>query len=277
MGLKLRDQLLMLDTLVVLLVLIIAFFPITVLRIILGIPFVLFLPGYMLMLVLFPGKHSVSGIERIALSLALSLAIVPLIGLLLNYSPWGIRLESSLYSLSAFIIIVSLVAWLRQNKVAEGERFGLELQLAVPRWGTSLSDRVLSIILGLAVLGALAAVGYTLAVPREGQGFTEFHLLGPEDKPEYPQQLRAGETATVAISIVNHEGETAFYRLEVRVNGLKDREIAPIALDNDAEWRQEVSFTPRVPARQKVEFILYRDGQDGPYLALLYLWVNVVP
>jgi len=275
MRVRLRDQLIILNIATVLLVLIVAFFPLTVLRIVLGIPFVLFCPGYVLLLALFPGKHSMSSVERIALSFALSLATVPLIGLLLNYSPWGIRMESILSSLASFIFIMSIIAWLRQNQVAVEERF--ELHLALAGWGTSLRGRVLSIFLVLAILGALGAVGYALAIPKGGQRFTEFYLMGAGDKAAYPQELRVGEKATVAVSIVNHEGETVAYRLEVIVNGVKESERGPIALDNDGEWRQEVSFAPQVPARQKVEFILYRDGQDEPYLAPLHLWVNAVP
>jgi uncharacterized membrane protein len=277
LKIRLGSGLLLLNILATILILIISFVPSNIVRIMLGIPFVLFCPGYVLMLALFPRKHTVNGVERIALSFALSLAIVPLIGLLLNYSPWGLRLESILYSLASFIFIMSLIGWQRQNKVAEEERFGFKFHLTLLGGRISFRDKALSVLLVLAVLGALGAIGYAIAVPKDGQRFTEFYLLGPGGKTEYPQELRAGETATVAISIVNHEGETVIYRLEVRVNGVKASEIAPIALDNDAEWRQEVSFTPQVPARQKVEFILYRDGRDEPYLAPLHLWVNVVP
>lgn len=276
MRARLRAQLIILNIVTVLLVLIVAFFPLTVLRIVLGIPFVLFCPGYVLLLALFPGKHSMSSVERIALSFALSLATVPLIGLLLNYSPWGIRLESILYSLASFIFIMSVIAWLRQGRLAAEERF--ELRLSWLGWGAKPTrDRVLSIVLALAVLGALGAIGYAIAAPRGGEGFTEFYLMGAQDKAAYPQELRVGEKATVAVSIVNHEGETVAYRLQVIVNGVKEGERGPITLDNDGEWRQEVSFTAQVPVRQKVEFILYRDGQDEPYLAPLHLWVNVVP
>ena len=55
------------------------------LRIIIGLPFILFIPGYILVFALFPTKKSVDIIERIALSFGLSIAIVPLIGLGLNY------------------------------------------------------------------------------------------------------------------------------------------------------------------------------------------------
>lgn len=59
----------------------------TALRIIFGIPLVLFLPGYALIAALFPGKNDLDTIERIALSFGLSIAIVPLIGLALNFTP----------------------------------------------------------------------------------------------------------------------------------------------------------------------------------------------
>jgi len=36
---------------------------------------------------LFPGKDDLDGIERIALSFGLSIAVVPLMGLALNYTP----------------------------------------------------------------------------------------------------------------------------------------------------------------------------------------------
>ena len=64
-------------------------------RFILGFPFILFIPGYILIFTLFPEKKSEKGIniiQRIGLSLGLSLAIVPLLGLGLNYTIWRIRL-----------------------------------------------------------------------------------------------------------------------------------------------------------------------------------------
>ena len=49
-------------------------------RIILGLPLVLFLPGYALIATLFPRKDDLDAIERIALSFGLSIAITPLLG-----------------------------------------------------------------------------------------------------------------------------------------------------------------------------------------------------
>ena len=78
------------------------------------------------MAALFAKKEGMSGIERVALSFGLSIAVVPLIGLILNYTPWGIRLEPILYSVASFILITSIIAWLRQRSLTEKERYDIE-------------------------------------------------------------------------------------------------------------------------------------------------------
>ena len=67
--------------------------PLLYLRYVLGSLYVLYLPGAMLVEALYPRGEELEGLERVALSIGLSLALVPLVGLVLNYTPWGIRLE----------------------------------------------------------------------------------------------------------------------------------------------------------------------------------------
>jgi uncharacterized membrane protein len=91
-------------------------FPLVYLRNVLGTTFILWLPGYAFIKALFPQKlpfakalaHSLDAsekgldaIERIALSMGMSIALVPIVGLLLNYTPWGIRLTPIILSLLA--------------------------------------------------------------------------------------------------------------------------------------------------------------------------------
>ncbi|GAI18944.1 unnamed protein product, partial [marine sediment metagenome] len=157
------------------------------LRIALGLPFLLFFPGYTLVAALFPKRESLEAIERVALSFGMSIAVVPLIGLILNYTPWGIRLEPVLYSVTSFIFITSIVAWLRRKGLPEQERFGIKFQLKAPGWGRGALDRILSIILVVAVLGALGMLGYVIAAPKVGEKFTEFYILGLSGKAtDYP-------------------------------------------------------------------------------------------
>jgi len=95
---------------------------ISAIRIILGLPVVLFLPGYSLIATVFPRKDDLDAIERIALSFGLSIAITPLLGLALNYTPFGIRLSPVLIVLSVFTISLALVAYVRRNRIPEGDR-----------------------------------------------------------------------------------------------------------------------------------------------------------
>ena len=188
------------------------------LRIILGLPFILFIPGYVLIFALFPAKKTDKGIdiiERIALSFGLSIAVVPLIGLGLNYTPWGIRLEPILFSLFLFIVGIGAVAIYRWMKSNPSERFTISLDVSLPKSESRL-DQVLTVILAISILIAVVALVYVIVTPKTGEKFTEFYLLGPEGKADdYPSDITAGENATITIGVVNHEYKTINYTIEI--------------------------------------------------------------
>jgi len=84
-------------------------------RYVLGSIFVLFLPGYSLIKALFPEKE-LDNIERVALSIGMSLALVPITGLILNYTPWGIRTTPVTLSLLCLTIIFATAAVIREHQ-----------------------------------------------------------------------------------------------------------------------------------------------------------------
>ena len=278
MRIRLKNELLLVNILVILLIIIITFFPSNILRIILGLPLVLFFPGYTLVAALFPRRNALGGIERMTLSFGLSIAVVPLIGLILNYTPWGIRLYPILISLTIFIVVTSIVACYRQRRLAEVERLAVSFNLRLPPWrGQSLIDKILSIILIVVILGTIGTLGYVIATPKVGEKFTEFYVLGLEGKAtDYPSELKVEEEGEVIVGIINREHEVVSYRVEVRIDGEKNNEVEPIVLEHDEKWEEIVFFTPhRAGDSQKVEFLLYKNGRSEPYLTPLYLWVNV--
>jgi hypothetical protein len=91
-------------------------FPLVYARYVFGGVFVLFLPGFSLIKALF-GSKELDSIERLALSIGLSLALVPLAGLLLNYSPWGIRTTPVTLSLLALTLVFASAAVVRDYGV----------------------------------------------------------------------------------------------------------------------------------------------------------------
>ncbi|KAF5432751.1 putative membrane protein [Candidatus Methanophagaceae archaeon] len=92
-------------------------------RILFGLPLVLFLPCYSLIALLFPRKGDLDAIERIALNFGLRIAVVPLLGLALNYTPFWIRLSPILIVLSVFTVSLAICAHIRRSMVPEGDRF----------------------------------------------------------------------------------------------------------------------------------------------------------
>jgi uncharacterized membrane protein len=97
-------------------------------RIAFGLLFALFFPGYALISAIFPKRDKLGGIERLALSFGLSIAIVPLIGLILNFTPWGIELYPIVISVTIFILAASVVGWYRQRKLEHAQRFKVVLK-----------------------------------------------------------------------------------------------------------------------------------------------------
>ena len=98
-------------------------YPIVYIRYVLGSIFVLWLPGYTFIKALFPTKvpiktssESLDTIERVALSSGMSLALVPIVGLLLNYTPWGIRLAPVTLSLLGVSVTFATVAIIREHE-----------------------------------------------------------------------------------------------------------------------------------------------------------------
>jgi hypothetical protein len=98
-------------------------YPLIFLRSALGIIFVLFLPGYAFIRACFPVstplktlKKSLDGVERIVLSLGMSLAMVAIVGLVFNYTPWGISLIPMTLSLLILTIFFATTAIIRESK-----------------------------------------------------------------------------------------------------------------------------------------------------------------
>ena len=89
-------------------------FPFVYSRYVFGSVFLLFLPGYSLIKALF-GSNELDNIERVALSVGLSLALVPLAGLLLNYTPWGIRTTPVTLSLLGLTLVLAFAAVIREH------------------------------------------------------------------------------------------------------------------------------------------------------------------
>ena len=104
-------------------------YPIVYIRYILGTLFVTLLPGYSFIKALFPteppfrtSSKGLDSIARLALSIGMSLALVPIIGLLLNYTPWGIRLTPVVLSLLTLTAVFATAGIIRERQSSKRAR-----------------------------------------------------------------------------------------------------------------------------------------------------------
>ena len=250
----------------------------TFIRSILGLILILFIPGYSLIAALFPKKMDLDGIERAALSFGLSVAVTPLIGLALNYTPWGIRLTPILMSLSAFTLIMVFIALIRRWRTDEENRFSVSFSLKPVREhfrGESRTSKILSIILIISIILAVGTTVYIIVKPHQGEKFTEFYILGENGKAsDYPTNMTAGETGNVTIGIVNHEYRTVDYTLVVESNNTTLMQ-QNVTLDSGAKVEIPYNFTVGSAGQKEIKFLLYKLPDNETSYRDLHLWVDV--
>lgn len=244
---------------------------------------VLFVPGYTLIAALFPRRGDLDGIERVALSFGLSIAVVPLIGLGLNYTPWGIRLTPVVVSISLFTLCMIGVAYLRRASLPPDERFSVEFRRGLDLAKAELMadeksrvDKALTVLLVLSILLSVTALVYVIVTPKQGEKFTEFYILGPKGKAyDYPTKVVVGNSSTVIVGVVNHEYSTVNYTMNLNFDNstILNRKMI---LEHNQTWEHPVTYVLSHPGdEQKLEFLLYKeDNFTAPYRDL-HLWVNV--
>ncbi|MBN2074610.1 MAG: DUF1616 domain-containing protein [Dehalococcoidales bacterium] len=142
---------------------------------------------------------------------------------------------------------------------------------------STLLGKLLSAVIILAVLGAFGMLIYTVADPPVKEKFTEFYILSIDGKADkYPHNLEVGETAEVIVGIVNREQVIATYTVELTNNGASLASLGPVTLNHEEKCEELMIFQIDNPGKeQKVEFQLYKDGQNAVY-ETLYLVVNAL-
>jgi uncharacterized membrane protein len=312
----------------------------TPLRVALGLPLVLFLPGYAFVAALFPeagasptaesetdaddddatgtadgagptpgltgsDDNGIDGIERVALSFGLSIAVVPLLGLVLNFTPWGIRLGPILVTVSGFTLASTAVAATRRRALPAGERFRVPYRRWIDAGRGELFepetrlDGILNVVLVASILLAVGSVAYAVAVPPQGESFTEFYLLTEDEEEElvaadYPTEFQVGQGQPVVVGIGNHEHESVEYTVVVQLQEVTtegnetvvrerrelDRFTTPAVADNET-WQRTHGIRPTTTGENlRVQYLLYRGSPpesptaDNAYRDL-HLWIDV--
>jgi len=137
-------------------------------------------------------------------------------------------------------------------------------------------NKPVSIALGLAIIGTIIFLIYSVFFPPAGESFSIFYILNSEgDEADYPAKLQVGENTELTLGIINQEHKQSSYNVEIRIDNTMVSRLGPITLDNGEKYEQAVSFTPDRPGdEQKVEFLLFKQGQSDVYRSL-HIYIDV--
>jgi len=257
----------------------------SLIRTALGLPLLLFLPGYALIAMLFPEKSGLEGMERIALSIAMSVSVVPLIGLALGQTSWGIHEIPLLTSFSGFTLTMLVIAYIRRSRLPADKAFEVSFRTlafnlisgAEPR---SKTEKSLRIILALFVLILIGTGAYVVLVPQEKNPYTEFYILGTNGMANnYTTQYIQGESGNYTIGIANHEYKTMNYTMEVRLENKSlplPENLQHVKLDHNTTLEEPLKITPPFEGNNmKLEFLLFNETEKNVPYKDLHLWINV--
>ncbi|UCF08768.1 MAG: DUF1616 domain-containing protein [Thermoplasmata archaeon] len=250
-----------------------------ILRIVFGLPFLLFLPGYSFVSALWAKKSELEPLERVVFSLGLSLSLVPLAGLGLNYTPWGITLISVVVCLYLLIMILAGIAWLRRSKLSPNERFAVKPESLFYRADTMSSTDLLMVLLVVIVVIIGAGLLTYIVLNPPAEQFTELYILDQNGTTEnYPTSLSVNESASIIINVVSHERHSTDYSVMVTLQS-ENYENSTLArydffLDNWDKWYQPFNFSVNESGEFKLIISLFKENDSVPY-ATNHLWLDV--
>lgn len=276
----------------------------TPVRVLVGLPFVAFLPGYALTTALFPkrgrtdtgeeitalggdtiprriralSRRGLTGVERAGLGLGVSILLAPLIGLFLDvtlgYDP---AVVIGVYGV--LTAVAAVVALVRHRNLAPQDATGNTVARALGAYRRSLgrsgSDTALVVLVTACVLFAGVAGAFALAAPQDGTSFSEFVLLTQNDDGEYvagdyPTSFTTGESRTMYVGIENMEDTTTTYSVVVQLDRVRqnDGELTVLSREQVGSFSTEVA--PGETGYAPTQLTLNSIGEDLRLTYLLY-------
>lgn len=256
---------------------------------------VIFVPGYVLVAVLFPGNREIDWIERGVMSIGLSLAVVPLLGFVLNFTPLGIFPLEVYTAVTLCTLLLGLAAYYRRMILPTEERLSFSLNVSMKHGiPNSLVDKTLNIVLASGVVLAAGALAYVIFVPRNGEQFTEFFVYGPGGNASgYARCLNVSQPATIILGVVNHESRSVNYTVNLDLVGVRlqynqtagvnetievNRTVLSsfnVILANGQNWTHPVTFNIDAAGLWKVQLLLFNESLVLPPYRELHFFVKV--
>jgi uncharacterized membrane protein len=294
--------------------------PVPPLRGILAMPLLFFAPGYALVAMIYlrcadcardvvldreritdtdTGLHV---IERMFLSIGMSVAVLPILGVVTWAMVGRVSTGIILFVVSAFTLGGIAVAAFRRTNLNADEQFRIRPLRGVHRFrnwfvGPSTWETAVNVLLVGTIILAVTTLLFAFLVPASGESYTSAMLVTEQDGEfvanNYPTDFTTGESETLTLALSNHEGKTTSYTIVTAVERV-DRSGGDITIVERSELdrstirlasgemvREKYTLTPELTGENlRLSYYIYK-GQapaspdDDSAYRDLYLWITV--
>ncbi len=245
---------------------------------------VVLIPGYLVVLFLFPSGGDLDFGRRLLLSFAASLLLAGLISLILYLTPRGLKPASLATILSFLILFLAALSYLRWRALPSRRRFiigakrGYRAGRPVGRASRSLISRRGPLL--IALVAVLILAGLSLAIYHyhpdmnlfsSQERYTQLEVTWPESEiddssePEYTT-LTAGRELEARARIENHEGSPLNYSLRLVFDN-STIFVKGLRLEDNETWDSMLGFVlGGQPGNKRLDLLLFKEVESAnPY------------
>lgn len=273
-----------------------------------GIPFLLFVPGYALTVALFPSDQTVwigpenaeqEGLfrfDRIMLSVASSIALAVIVGVNLEFTMWPITSGTVVAGLAVLTLVAATVGVIRRLRYQAREQASWAHRSGRGESNAMLAgSNLATVAVVLAVAVSLASVAVVTGMNERGEQYTEFGLLAENEEGNlsttgHPSNLTVGEPTELYYVVTNQEQESTNYHIVVQLqvvgpDGEVNRRIELEQFEEQLEpgesvQRQHTVVPPVRGEDLRLKYLLYRtEPPVAPSAETAYkdlhIWVDV--
>lgn len=293
--------------------------PGSTLRVGAAIPLLFFLPGFALVSIFFPATErsappgtggpdrprGVDSVERLGLSFAVSIAILPVIAIIFGITAGvvdvGLERTPAAAALAGLTVVAAQLGVVRRLRLPPEERFVARPFAWIDRLGYDGRANVASlstVLLIAAVCVAAGALVFALASPLAGAEYTQLALYGEDEDGEYvagelPEAVEPDAEIPMALEVANNEGEERNYTVVIQQQRVDDGTVQDrteldrieYRLDDGEIEREELTIQPTAEDNETVRIVaLLYDADAGDVPATpgmddadhdVYFWTHV--
>ncbi len=168
------------------------------------------------------------------------------------------------------------------------DRFEIVIDITVPNDYTTM-DKVLTVGIVVMMIASVSLLIYIIVVPREGEAFTEFYILGPSGKAEgYPRNIHIQEEKFLLIGVGNHEHKRTNYTIVLTIDGKAGNSTVDsldhVTISRTTQPSIEIlvgdgktleipcNFSILETGAYKMRLLLFRNGKE---YRDLHIWIKV--